>query len=151
MIETGESFSNETPDQVLVIGTLARGGVFTLQIEGGKRNNSGLQIDITGMGGDLKISNPLSFTNPNDNTVEGSQGDNEPLKILPIPERYNYLPASKLDASVLDLAYLYHAFASSRADNADHAPDFNDAVKLHKLIDVISIASESGSRRTVTS
>ena len=80
-----------------------------------------------------------------------SQGDNEPLKILAIPERYNYLPASKLDASVLDLAYLYHAFANSRADNADHAPDFNDAVKLHKLIDVISIASESGSRRTVTS
>jgi len=72
-------------------------------------------------------------------------------EILPIPERYNYLPASKLDASVLDLAYLYHAFASSRSDNADHAPDFNGAVKLHKLIDVISIASESGSRRTVTS
>jgi len=107
---------------------VCRGGVFTVQIEGGKRNNSGLQIDITGMEGDLKISNPLSFTNPNDNTVEGSQGDNEPLKILPIPDRYNGLPASRLDASVLDLAYLYHAFASNLADNAYHAPDFSDVL-----------------------
>jgi hypothetical protein len=92
LIETGESFSNETPDQVLVIGTLARGGGFTLQIEGGKRNNSGLQIDITGMGGDLKISNPLSFTNPNDNTVEGSQGDNEPLKSCLFPSATTTFP-----------------------------------------------------------
>ena len=37
-----------TPDQVLVIGTLANGAVFTIQIEGGKRNNSGLQIDWDG-------------------------------------------------------------------------------------------------------
>jgi predicted dehydrogenase len=54
--DTGETLPNTTPDQVLVIGTLANGGVFTFQIEGGKRNNSGLQIGITGMKGDLKIS-----------------------------------------------------------------------------------------------
>ncbi len=149
LIETGESFPNKTPDQVLAIGTLAQGGVFTIQIEGGKRNNSGLQIDITGMEGDLKISNPLSFTNPDDNTVEGSQGDNEPLKILPIPDRYHGLPASKLDASVLDLAYLYDAFAKSGVDGAYRAPDFVDAVKLHKLIDLISRASETGTRQEV--
>jgi len=35
---------------MLVIGSLANEGFFTIQIEGGKRNNSGLQIDITGRG-----------------------------------------------------------------------------------------------------
>jgi hypothetical protein len=38
------------------------------------------------MKGDLKISNPLSFANPDDNKIEGSQGDNEPLNLLPIPD-----------------------------------------------------------------
>jgi hypothetical protein len=47
--DNDETLPNTTPDQVLVIGTLANGGLFTIQIEGGKRNNSGLQIDITGM------------------------------------------------------------------------------------------------------
>jgi hypothetical protein len=58
------------------------------------------------MKGDLKISNPLSFANPDDNKIEGSQGDNEPLNLLPIPDSYQDLPMSKLDASVLDLASL---------------------------------------------
>jgi predicted dehydrogenase len=92
LIETGETFPNTTPDQVLVIGTLANGAVFTIQIEGGKRNNSGLQIDITGMEGDLKVSNPLSFTNAEDNKVEGVKGDGEPLRLLPIPASYQGLP-----------------------------------------------------------
>ena len=149
LIETGESFPNETPDQVLVIGTLAGSGVFTLQIEGGKRNNSGLQIDITGMEGDLKISNPLSFTNPNDNTVEGSQGDNEPLKILPIPDHYHHLPPSKLDASVLDLAHLYNAVTEGGVKGYE-PPTFADALRLHRLIEVICEAAATGQTQTVT-
>jgi hypothetical protein len=68
-----------------VIGTLVNGAVFTIQIEGGKRNNSGLQIDITGMEGDLKVSNSLSFGNAEDNKIEGVKGDGEPLRLLPIP------------------------------------------------------------------
>jgi predicted dehydrogenase len=131
------------------MGTLASGGVFTIQIEGGKRNNSGLQIDITGMEGDLKISNPLSFTNHDDNKVEGSQGNGEELKVLSVPASYHVLPESKLDASVLDLAYLYDAFAKGGSDPAYLAPDFTDAVRLHKLIDVITKASDSGTRQTV--
>jgi predicted dehydrogenase len=131
------------------MGTLATGGVFTIQIEGGKRNNSGLQIDITGMEGDLKISNPLSFTNHDDNKVEGSQGNGEELKVLPVPIAYHDLPESKLDASVLDLAYLYAAFAKGHSEPACRAPDFADAVKLHKLIEVISKASATGTRQII--
>ncbi len=149
LIETGETFANRTPDQVVAIGTLARGGVFSIQIEGGKRNNSGLQIDITGMEGDLKISNPLSFTNHEDNLVEGSQGNGESLKVLTVPTSCQSLPSSNLDASVLDLAYLYSAFAKDREAQARTAPDFADAVRLHKLINLISEASASGTKQTI--
>jgi len=148
--DNGETLPNTTPDQVLVIGTLANGGVFTFQIEGGKRNNSGLQIDITGMKGDLKISNPLSFANPDDNKIEGSQGDNAPLNILPIPDNYQGLPGSKLDASVLDLAHLYAAFAKGGDKGAYDAPTFADAVRMHKLIDLIAEAASTGTRQAVT-
>ena len=148
--DNGETFPNTTPDQVLVIGTLANGGVFTFQIEGGKRNNSGLQFDITGMKGDLKICNPLSFANPEDNKIEGSQGDNEPLNILPTPDKYQGLAGSKLDASVLDLAHLYAAFAKGGDNGSYDPPSFTDAVRLHRLIDLISKAASAGDRQTVT-
>ena len=150
LTETGESFPNKTPDEVLAIGTLANGAVFSIQIEGGKRNGSGLQIDITGMEGDLKISNVLSFQNPDDNIIEGSQGNGENLQVLPVPETYQRLPDSKLDASVLDLAYLYSAYAEDRANVTQRAPSFQDAVRLHKLIDLISEASITGQRKAVS-
>jgi len=61
IVETGQEFSNVTSDQEVAIGTLEKGGAFSIQIEGGKRNGSGLQIDITGAEGDLKISNRQAF------------------------------------------------------------------------------------------
>jgi predicted dehydrogenase len=149
LVETGETFPNETPDQVVVIGTLKDGAVFSIQIEGGKRNNSGLQIDVTGMEGDLKISNPLSFGNFEDNKIEGAQGDNQILAVLPIPPSYTDLPASTLDASVLDLAYLYAAYARDREQETHDAPTFSDAVKLHKLLNLISASSDAGTQKAV--
>lgn len=148
--ETGRMFTNTTPDQILVLGKLAHGGAYTIQIEGGKRNNSGLQIDITGMEGDLKISNLLTFGNPEDNLVEGSQGNGEPLKTLPVPSRYCSLPKSNLDASVLDLAHLYAAYASDLKMGTRSVPHFADALRMHRLIEIISHASLTGNRQTVT-
>jgi predicted dehydrogenase len=80
LIETGETFPNTTPDQVVVIGTLANGAIFSIQIEGGKRNNSGLQIDITGMEGDLKVSNELAFQSSRTRTTTKSKDRKETAK-----------------------------------------------------------------------
>lgn len=150
--ETGEKFPNTTPDQVLLFGRLENGGVYSIQIEGGKRNGSGLQIDITGMQGDLRICNRLSFQNPGDNLVEGAQGNGEKLQPLTIPSRYSdRLPASKLDASVLDLAYLYAAHTTDRAAGTQTASSFADALWMHRLIEVIVRASSTGFRQSLTS
>lgn len=65
----GQSFPNETPDGVVAIGRLEDDALFSIQIEGGKRNNAGLQIDITGTEGDLKIWNTKSFGNVEDNIL----------------------------------------------------------------------------------
>jgi predicted dehydrogenase len=145
IVETAATYPNTTPDEVVLIGTLENGAAFSIQIEGGKRNNSGLQIDITGHDGDLKIWNPLSFGNGEDNRIEGSQGDNQDLVHLPIPERYQWVTGSTLDASVLDLAHLYTGYAEGR----DNVPNFTDAVKMHQFIDLISKAAATGTRQTV--
>jgi predicted dehydrogenase len=141
---TGETFPNKTPDGVVALGTLENGALFSVQIEGGKLHGSGLQIDITGTQGDLRISNPKSFTNSLDNLVEGAKGDPGPLIALSVPDRYQLLPQTNLDVSVQDLANVYAAHAKDRIEGTHVAPDFGDAVRMHRLLDRIHEASRLG-------
>jgi predicted dehydrogenase len=144
---TGDEFPNLTPDQVVAFGQLENDAVFTIQIEGGKRNNSGLQIDITGVDGDLKVSNEKSFGNLEDNKIEGAQGAQGFLKALSVPAQYHQLPESTLDVSVQDLANLYAAHSRDRRGNGREAPNFRDALRMHRLLDAIQLASSTGMRQ----
>jgi predicted dehydrogenase len=149
LTSTGESFPNDTPDGVVAIGHLENDALFSIQIEGGKRNNSGLQIDITGTEGDLKITNSKSFGTTEDNLIEGAQGDEGRLKQLPIPQKYMRIPPTTLDVSVQDLAHLYAAYSDDRLNGTHNAPDFSDAVRMHKLIDQINLSSKTGTTQVV--
>ena len=138
---TGQSFPNETPDCVIAIGTLKNGALFEVQIEGGKRHQSGLQIDITGTSGDLRVTNTKSFGTKQDNLIAGSQGEGSEWHVLPTPVRYQTIPDSSLDVSVQDLAQLYAAFAKDRVSGTSDARSFSDAVTMHRFIDAINSAS----------
>ncbi|PYT53464.1 MAG: hypothetical protein DMG46_24405 [Acidobacteria bacterium] len=118
--------------------------LFSIQIEGGKRNNSGLEIDITGTEGDLKSWNTKSFANKNDNILEGARGDKGALEHLPVPPSYVKIPSSHLDVSVQDLAHLYAAHALDRLTGAQEAANFADAVRRHQVIDRLNLASATG-------
>jgi len=86
--ETGEKLPTTTPDQMVLTGRLEDDAVLTVHIEGGKRNGSGVQIDITGTEGDLRITKPLCIRRRRDNyEVEGAHGDNLPLQVLPVRMR----------------------------------------------------------------
>ena len=98
----------------MVIGTLKDGGLFSVQIEGGQRHPTGLQIDITGTEGVLRITNQLAFENKEDNSIEGVNGDGSSPSPLPVPAEYRSLANSHLDASVQDVVYLYAAYARDR-------------------------------------
>ena len=140
---TGESFPNETPDGVMVMGTLQNGAMFQIQLEGGKRNQTGLQIDLTGTDGDLQVTNEKAFVTKHNDLIRGAQGDEQAWRELPTPNNFSLLPPTELDASVQDLAHLYAAFARDRAHGGKTGRDFSDAVAMHTMIDVINHASSS--------
>ncbi|MDB5296620.1 MAG: putative oxidoreductase [Phycisphaerales bacterium] len=141
--ETGRRVPTTRPDAAAVVGTLEGGGLFAVQIEGGQRHRTGLQIDITGTGGVLRVTNPLAFENKEDNAVEGANGGGSSLAPLPVPAEYRPLDGSGLDASTRDVAYLYAAYARDRRTGTSEASDFRDAVRQHRLIDRIVRASEA--------
>jgi predicted dehydrogenase len=145
--ETGEVFSTTAPDQLVLTGTMDNGAVMSIQIEGGKRNGSGVQIDITGDEGDLKITNASAFGDVGDDyKIEGAHGDNLALELLPVPADYLRLPASQLPSAVLELGELYYAYAQDVADGTHSAATFEDAVRMHRFLDAASSSSASGQR-----
>jgi predicted dehydrogenase len=145
--QTGEVIPTTTPDQLVLSARVGASAVLSAHIEGGKRNGSGVQIDITGDKGDLKITNASAFGDVGDDyIVTGSNGDNQPLGALPVPASYNWLPESGLPSAVLELANLYVAFARNRTAGPDTAPDFAEAVWLHHLFDKFEASSDKGVR-----
>jgi predicted dehydrogenase len=147
--QTGESFPNENPDAVLAQGRLISGAVYSVQIEGGKQNNSGLQIDFTGTEGDLRVTNERLYGNLTDNQIMGAQGSGKTLEVLPVPEKYKLSAASALDASVQDLVYLYAAHARKSGAGIFTPPGFLEAARLHLFIDAIGRSSDSGQTQSV--
>ena len=145
--ETGEKVPYASPNEVMVIGTLNGGGLFSVQLEGAQRHRTGLQIDITGTDGVLRITNPRGFENTDDNTVTGMAEGAASFSPLPVPAEYETLAKTHLDASVQDVAYLYSAYARDRQNGTAEASDFKDAVQMHHLIDQISSSSDEFHRR----
>jgi len=140
--ETGEKIPNTNPNEVMVIGTLEGGGLFSVQIEGGQKHPTGLQIDITGTEGVLRITNPRAFENKDDNAIEGMKREATAFSSLPIPDQYRTLAKSGLDVSAQDLAYLYAAYANDKKNGTSEASNFKDALRQHWLIDEIYKTSE---------
>ena len=147
--ETGQKVPTTRPDAAMVIGTLENGALFSIQIEGAQPHRTGLQIDITGTEGVLRITNLLAFENKEDNHIEGANGDQSSLSPLPVPAAYRSLPVSHLDASVQDVAYLYAAYTRDRKEGTTEASNFKDAVRQHQLIDQMVETSEAFSSANV--
>ncbi|HEY1998377.1 Gfo/Idh/MocA family oxidoreductase [Paraburkholderia sp.] len=143
--DSGEVLQTSTPDQLVLAGRLPGSAVVSVHIEGGKRNGSGVQIDITGTEGDLRITNRSAFGDVGDDyVVEGAHGNKLPLERLAMPASYDALPESNLPSAVLELAHLYAAFADDVRTGSHTAPTFEDAVRMHRLLDAAVESSETG-------
>ncbi len=139
-VEAGPRVLNETPDAVMMMGTLQNGALYQVQIEGGNLYPRGLLIELTGTQGDLEVSNERAFVTEHHDLIRGVSGSGQ-WKEINIEERFHTIPPCTLDASVQDLAQLYAAFAQDRLTGTKSTRDFRDAVTMHRLIDVILDAS----------
>ncbi len=110
-------------------------------------SGSGVQIDITGDAGDLKITNTSAFGGVDEDfIVTGAQGDSKPLEHLPIPAKYEWFPRAGLQTSAAELGDLYVALSRDLASGTQVVPTFHDAVWQQQLFEKIQDSSETGKR-----
>lgn len=150
ILETGETLPVTAPDQVLVSGTMRDGAVLSVHIEAGKRSGADMRFTFTGTEGDVTMGA--------DFVLHGARGDGQALAPIAVPDEALWLPKGSLGDDAYQTAHLYDAYARGRA-NADDTggpassvedilPTFEDAERLHDLLERFDASSRSGTRVT---
>ena len=75
--------------------------------------------------------------------VQGAQGSHE-LMDLAIPERFVYVPADFPRGDPFNVGQMYALFAEAIRTGQSRLPTFDTAVDLHRFIDTIKRASDTG-------
>ncbi|MGG3643312.1 Gfo/Idh/MocA family protein [Bacillus gobiensis] len=150
--ETGLTTAKTTADQIAIHGTLIDGITASVHIQGGVYPE--FHLEVRGEKGvfRLKQSNSVGhvqfgnltvekITHPNYSSLhsEIDHAFSEEIRISSEKDRY---PAGYVERA-------YHRFAQDIAENKRQMPNFNDAVKLHQLLDAIQNSAETGKKITV--
>ncbi len=131
-----------SPDNVLISGRLGNGAVGSVHVGAIPYAGSGYRMEIYGRDGTLVVSGEDS---PQLGAValHGAQRGNS-LTPLPVPERLTVAAPATPRGEAFNVGQMYTQFARAiRGGGGDH-PTFATAVELHRLVDAIKHASDSG-------
>jgi len=145
--DTGEMIPMRTPDQVLVSGVLQCGAPLSMQLRGGLPRGTQLLWEINGTEGDLRItakSDQVPVINISPLRVEAGRRGEEGYSELEIPSSYYFGLEDAIAAR--NVAGLYRLMAQDLRHGTHAAPDFEDAVSLHKTLHAIEQSAETGNR-----
>ena len=147
-VDTDQMVDVTSPDNTLVSGILANGGVASVHIASNPWAGSGYRMEIYGREGTLVASSDES---PNHDGVrlQGAQGGDN-LEDLPVPGKYTYVLEGMPRGAPYNVGQMYYQFGQSIRSGQDCQPDFNTAVELHRFIDNIQEASDRGGEVSVT-
>ena len=150
--DTGKDLPVTSPDNVLVSGNLQSGAVAAVQIGSTAWAGSGYRMEIYGEQGTLVA---VSTDSPQLQRVgiRGARGGSNDLQDLTPPAELH--PAPQMPAgAAYNVGQLYSGFAASIRGAASEGhgpavPDFDHAVRLHRLLDAIRQSSDEGRRIAV--
>jgi predicted dehydrogenase len=138
--ETGIDVPMTVPDQVAVAGLLDNGVFVNVHFRGGLSAASNFHWEINGDAGDIVVTTPIGYTGVGGFRVQAAK-HGEALCDLAIPSGYSHGFEEGLTQSI---AIAYRRLASDLREGTRLAPTFGDAVQLHRLVERILDAGETG-------
>ncbi len=145
LADTGEIIDVDAPDNVALTGTFPGGGRLSFHMASVPFKGTSWRMTVHGTMGTL-VATTEGLPQISPITLEGAHGD-EPLAPLPIPERLRLAPAPLPDGPAGNVARAYARIAETIRDGERFDPGFDDALKLHELLDALQHSSDVG--RTV--
>ena len=132
-----------SPDNVRVSGQLESGAAVSVHVGAVPWAGSGYRMEIYGREGTLIITGSVSSQRGEMLRVQGARRSHE-LRDLDIPERFVYVPSDFPRGDPYNVGQMYALFAEAVRTGQNRLPTFDVAVDLHRFIDTIQRASDSG-------
>jgi predicted dehydrogenase len=131
------------PDNVLVSGQLASGAVASSHVAAAPWAGSGFRMEVYGREGTLVVTGTVSSQRGETLRLQGARGTHA-LSGLAVPERFVHVPADFPSGDPFNVGQMYALFAEAIRTGQSRVPTFDTAVDLHRFIDTIKQASETG-------
>jgi predicted dehydrogenase len=132
-----------SPDNVRVCGQLESGASASVHVGTVPWASSGFRMEIYGREGTLVTTGSVSSQRGEMLRVQGAQGSHE-LRDLTIPEHFVYVPADFPRGDPFNVGQMYALFAEAIRTGQSRLPTFDIAVDLHRFVDAIKQASDTG-------
>ena len=132
-----------SPDNVRVSGQLKNGAAASVHVGAAPWAGSGYRMEIYGREGTLVASGTVSSQRGEMLRVQGAQRSHD-LQDMEIPDRFCFVPADFPKGDPFNVGQMYSLFAEAVRTGKNRLPTFDDAVELHRFIDTIQEASDTG-------
>lgn len=147
--DTQKSVEPSSPDNVRVSGQLACGAAVSVHVGAVPWAGTGYRMEIYGRDGTLVITGSVSSQRGEMLRVQGAKESQE-LIDLTVPERFVYVPEDFPKGDPFNVGQMYALFADAIRTGQNRLPTFDDAVNLHRFLDTIKLASDTGQEQFVT-
>ncbi len=132
-----------SPDNIRVSGQLKSGAAASVHVGAAPWAGSGYRMEIYGREGTLVATGSVSSQRGEMLRVQGAQRSHQ-LEDLEIPDRFAFVPADFPQGDPYNVGQMYSLFAEAVRTGQNRLPTFDTAVDLHRFIDTIQEASDTG-------
>ena len=140
--ETGELVDVDTPDNVMVNGVLQNGAIASVHVGTVPYQATGWRMEIYGRNGTLRATSNGSPQRDASRLLGSRDGGS--LEPLPVPASFTEVPEAMPAGPPRNVGHLYLRMARAIRYGGQVEPDFELAVKRHRLIDAIQRSSDEG-------
>jgi predicted dehydrogenase len=147
--DTGATVVPTSEDQLALSGTLRTGAVASVHYRGGSSRGTNFWWEIKGTEGELVVAADSGHLQLASVTITGARGLDSHLTELPVPGSYNLAPEGP-GGRALNVTNAYAHILSDLREGTRQVPDFDHAVRLHRLVDTVHRSAASGTRLPVT-
>jgi predicted dehydrogenase len=139
---TDELVDVDASDNVIVNGVLTSGAVASIHAATVPYNSTGWRMDIYGRDGTLRVSSK-GAPQRDANTLLGARGAGA-MEPLLVPDSYTEVPEATPVGPPRNVGHQYLRMARAIRSGGPVEPDFDVAVKRHRLVDAIQQSSDEG-------
>ncbi len=148
--DTQKTVDVTSPDNIMLVGRLEGGAVVNACVGVHPYHGTGYRLEIYGKEGTLAMIGGGDAGEESKRRIMGGHKDDKTLQELPVPDRLKWVPEEvRKGGASYDVGQMWVKFAEAIRTNTRIEPDFDSAVRRHRMLDAIVRASETGQRQKI--